>query len=140
MTWSLVIDFMFLILILVCLSRGHEEYKPKDYKFECLVDDKFYFIMSPRDVVVGKPRDEDDHVDWLVQHQRFQEALALTQEKEKYLKKHSFQEVGGKYLEHLLGEKEFKLAGELCTSLLAKDKRRWEEQVFRWGTILAVEA
>jgi len=114
-----------------CLNRGHEEYKPKDYKFECLVDDKFYFIMSPHDVVVGKPRDEDDHVDWLVQHQRFQEALALTQEKEKYLKKHSFQEVGGRYLEHLLREKEFKLAGELCTSILAKDKRRWEEQVFR---------
>ena len=30
------------------LFRGHEEYQPKDYQLECLVEDQFYFIMSPR--------------------------------------------------------------------------------------------
>ena len=38
------------------IFRGHESYQPKDYQFEVLAEDKFYFIMSPRDVVVGKPR------------------------------------------------------------------------------------
>ena len=39
--------------------RGHEDYEARDYQFEALIDDKFYFIMCPRDVVVGKPRQCD---------------------------------------------------------------------------------
>jgi len=115
--------------------RGHEEYQPKDYQLECLVEDQFYFIMSPRDVVVGKPRDQDDHVDWLLEHQRFQDALKVTQEKSRYLKRHTCQEVGRKYLDHLLGAKEFRRAGQLCSTLLNKDKKRWEEQVFRFAKV-----
>ena len=46
--------------------RGHEEHKPKDYSLEYLLDDKQYFILSPKDIVLGKPRDEDDHIQVMV--------------------------------------------------------------------------
>ena len=36
--------------------RGHEEYSAKDYQLKFLVEDKFYYILSPKDVIVGKPR------------------------------------------------------------------------------------
>ena len=33
---------------------------------EYLLEDQHYFIVSPRDMFFGKPRDEDDHLDWLL--------------------------------------------------------------------------
>ena len=36
--------------------RGHEEYSAKDYQLKFLVGNKFYYILSPKDVIVGKPR------------------------------------------------------------------------------------
>ena len=56
--------------------RGHEEHGPGQYQLEYLLEDKHYFIMSPKDVVLGKPRDEDDHIEWLLQHQQFEAALS----------------------------------------------------------------
>ncbi len=38
--------------------RGYEKYRAKDYHMECLVDDKNFFIVSPKDLVVAKPRSE----------------------------------------------------------------------------------
>ena len=41
------------------------------------MEDRHFFIVSPRDIVVGKPRDTDDRIDWLLQHDRFAEVLLL---------------------------------------------------------------
>lgn len=30
-----------------------------------------------QDIVVGKPRDGDDRIDWLIQYSRFEEALTI---------------------------------------------------------------
>ena len=35
-------------------------------QLEYLLEDQHYFIVSPRDMFFGKPRDEDDHLDWLL--------------------------------------------------------------------------
>jgi len=115
--------------------KGHESYQPKDYQFEVLAEDKFYFIMSPRDVVVGKPRDDDDHVDWLLEHQKFQECLELAAERSANLRRHSYLEVGTIYLDHLMKEGEYRTAGGLLNNILGKDKKRWEEVVFRFAQV-----
>ena len=41
------------------------------------MEDRHFFIVSPRDIVVGKPRDTDDRIDWLLQHDRFAEVHLL---------------------------------------------------------------
>jgi hypothetical protein len=51
--------------------------------------------------------------------------------KERELKKHSYLALGKRYLDHLLRMRRYEAAGALCSKLLAKDKKAWEEQVFR---------
>jgi len=38
---------------------------------ECLPDDGTYFIVSPKDIVTARQRDEDDHISWLLEHEMF---------------------------------------------------------------------
>lgn len=39
---------------------------------ECNIEEAMFFIVSPKDFVVAKLRDEDDHVTWLTEHEMFQ--------------------------------------------------------------------
>jgi len=38
---------------------------------ECLPDEGMYFIVSPKDIVTARQRDEDDHISWLLEHEMF---------------------------------------------------------------------
>jgi len=74
--------------------RGFENYSPFEYHLEYLLEDKYYFVVSPKDVVVGKPRDEDDHIDWLLSHGAFADALESAELKSKLLRRHSLKKAG----------------------------------------------
>ena len=37
--------------------------------------DSNYFVMTPKDIIVGKPKDHDDTIDWLMSQHKFTEAL-----------------------------------------------------------------
>nr|GEU46398.1 copia protein [Tanacetum cinerariifolium] len=39
-------------------------------------DEPLYYVVSPRDVVIAKPRDAEDHINWLLQHGWHEKALA----------------------------------------------------------------
>lgn len=43
---------------------------------ECNIEEAMFFIVSPKDFVVAKLRDEDDHVTWLTEHEMFQVRIA----------------------------------------------------------------
>ena len=64
-----------------------------------------YIVLSPKDIVIVKPRDRKDHIDWLVDHQRYEEAL---EELEKLGDSQggdiNASEIGQKYVEHLVAE------------------------------------
>ena len=115
--------------------RGHEEHKPKDYQLEYLYDDKHYFIMSPKDIVLGKPRDEDDHIEWLLDHKQFEQALAQTEKQQKLLKKYNYLGVGKKYLDFLLGSDQFSQASLLCTKIFGTDKNLWQEVIIKFAKL-----
>ena len=66
---------------------------------------------------MGRPRDGDDRVIWLVEHARFEQALQVL-ETDKSLKTSSHQKVAQEYLEHLTGERQYAKAAELCPKLL----------------------
>jgi hypothetical protein len=81
---------------------------------------KWYAVLSPRDIVIVKPRDRRDHITWLVDRQRYEEALeeveriqengeALEEDGENTV---DAVEIGRRYLEHLIGE------GQLCRLIL----------------------
>jgi len=64
-----------------------------------------YIVLSPRDIIIVKPRDRRDHIDWLVDRQRYEEAL---EELEKLGDSQggdiNASEIGQKYVEHLVAE------------------------------------
>ncbi|KAL2507020.1 Vacuolar protein sorting-associated protein 41-like protein [Forsythia ovata] len=69
--------------------HGFEHYKAKDYSLAhapfsgssyaggqwAAGDEPLYYIVSPKDVVIAKPRDTEDHISWLLQHGWHEKAL-----------------------------------------------------------------
>jgi hypothetical protein len=49
-----------------------------------------FYIVSPKDIVVARPRDVDDHITWLLQHDKYQPALEAAQANPSSLKQVSF--------------------------------------------------
>ncbi|CAL5433758.1 unnamed protein product [Camellia sinensis] len=73
--------------------HGFKHYKAKDYALahapfsgSSYADgqwaagyESLYYIVSPKDVVIAKPRDVKDHISWLLQHGRHEKALAAVE-------------------------------------------------------------
>ncbi len=66
-----------------------------------------FFVVSPADVVVVRPRDQADHIEWLVDRERFEEALAAADELEKqHGSALDVKAIGLKYMQHLTDQGE----------------------------------
>jgi vacuolar protein sorting-associated protein 41 len=66
--------------------KGFEKWGCKDYKlasscpnYHSLTLDKgkeeIFYVLSPTDIVLVRRRDRSDHIDWLLEHERYEEAL-----------------------------------------------------------------
>jgi len=104
---------------------GYAEYRCCDYSLE--FDSTELLVISPKDVVIAKRRDEDDHVTWLLETNQFREALGVVKVLGKRLKKHTLTDVGLQYLSHLLESGKFEKAAEVCPEILGKNRNLWEE-------------
>jgi vacuolar protein sorting-associated protein 41 len=66
---------------------------------------KGYLVLSPRDVIVVRPRDRKDHIAWLVERKRYEEALEQIEIMESEgTETIDAAEIGQRYIEHLVGE------------------------------------
>lgn len=50
------------------LLRSYQEYKCNDYHLDCLIEENQYFIVSPKDIVVASLYENDDRIQWLIEH------------------------------------------------------------------------
>ncbi|KAL6307128.1 vacuolar protein sorting-associated protein 41 [Sparassis latifolia] len=99
--------------------------------------ERYYLVLSPKDIVVVKPRDWRDHVAWLVERKQFEEALD-TIERQTALGLTLLPgedtvnpvHIGQQYIEHLVGEGEFIKAAQLCPKVCGRDTKRWENWIF----------
>ena len=70
-------------------------------------EEEAFFVVSPSDIIVVRPRDAADHIEWLVERQRFEEALVSAEELQK---KHGsatdVKSIGLKYMQHLIDQRE----------------------------------
>lgn len=114
-----------------------------------------YVVLSPRDVVLVKPRTRRDRVEWLVRRERYEEALEVLEEvereeeaggvsaavattttttaiegQEEQEKPLTAAEVGRRYIEHLISQSEFSKAARLCPKVCSHSPQKWEEWVF----------
>ncbi|KAJ3118782.1 Vacuolar protein sorting-associated protein 41 [Phlyctochytrium bullatum] len=121
---------------------GYEHYRANDYRLEYLPalnpSERTFYIVSPKDIVVAKPRDLDDHIEWLVERARYEEALQAAEgaKAKGYsgrLTVAQVVEIGVKYLESLISDGKFQLAASTTTNILRQDSRLWEEWIFTFS-------
>lgn len=99
--------------------------------------DRCYIVGSPKDIVFVRPRDRKDHIAWLVERQRYEEALdeaeklgqdEQTSDSAGY--KVDVVSIGERYLQYLIGEGDFVKAARLCPKVCGQDVKRWEDWIF----------
>ncbi|EPS74380.1 hypothetical protein M569_00372, partial [Genlisea aurea] len=127
--------------------HGFEHYKAKDYALAhspfsgssyaggqwAAGDEPLYYIVSPKDVVIAKPRDAEDHITWLIQHGWHEEALAAVEAGQG--RSELIDEVGSRYLDHLIVERKYAEAACLCPKLLRGSASAWERWVFHFAQL-----
>ncbi|XP_074350636.1 vacuolar protein sorting-associated protein 41 homolog isoform X2 [Apium graveolens] len=125
--------------------HGFEHYKAKDYILAhapfsgssytggqwTAGDEPFYYIVSPKDIIIAKPRDAEDHISWLLEHGWHGKALAAVEAGKGSMR--LLDEVGSKYLDHLIGERNYAKAASLCPKLLQGSASAWERWVFHFA-------
>lgn len=112
--------------------RGFPSYRCADYSLGSLPEEGLFFVVSPKDIIVAMPRDEDDHLAWLLEHKKFEEALQVAMSS-RGLKRHTLRGVGETYVVHLLSSGQYELAAEKCAAVLGQDVALWEANVLRFA-------
>ncbi|GFZ48801.1 hypothetical protein JCM24511_06550 [Saitozyma sp. JCM 24511] len=96
--------------------------------------DEVFFVVSPADVIVVRPRDEADHIEWLVERERYEEALDAA---EKLQSAHGnaldAKAIGIKYMQHLVEQGDFERAAGLGPKVLKGDKDGWETWIHKFA-------
>lgn len=119
----------------VLALHGFEHYQANDYVLEFLDEEDMFYVVGPKDLVAARPRDQDDHIEWLLDHERYGDALQAARDAEKYHGgSHRFDvhEIGQTYLNWLVEHKQFEEAAKECVHVLGNDKTLWEDWVFRF--------
>ncbi|KAL3335965.1 hypothetical protein AABB24_031943 [Solanum stoloniferum] len=125
--------------------HGFEHYKAKDYSLAhapfsgssyaggqwAAGDEPLYYIVSPKDMVIAKPRDAEDHINWLLQHGWHEKALEAVEANQG--QSELLDEVGSRYLDHLIVERKYAEAASLCPKLLRGSASAWERWVFHFA-------
>lgn len=112
--------------------KGYQAYQCCDYHLEPLIEDELYFIVCPKDMIIAKPRSDDDHVAWLLERARFSEALSAIKGS-KTVRKFTYSQVGKQYLDFLIergSDSDLHDAASLTPSICEKNRDLWN-QIFK---------
>lgn len=96
--------------------RNYEKYQCRDYKLvaSAATDVDFtqtasrgssqgrYFVSAPTDLVVASDRDENDHIDWLLENERFEDAVAAIERLPSSSSRFDVHQIGIRFLRHLV--------------------------------------
>jgi hypothetical protein len=110
--------------------HGFQHYTPNDYSLEFLPGfEPLFYVVSPKDIVLARPRDLDDRVSWLLSRSRFKEALETADSNQALLRQHKFMDIGEKYLTHLFEIRDYETAAAACPRLLSTNAELWESWI-----------
>uniref|UniRef100_A0AAR2J862 Vacuolar protein sorting-associated protein 41 homolog n=1 Tax=Pygocentrus nattereri TaxID=42514 RepID=A0AAR2J862_PYGNA len=118
--------------------RNFQENECRDYRLEHSEGESLFYIISPKDIVVAKERDQDDHIDWLLDKKKYEEALMAAEISFKNIKRHD--KIGMAYINHLVEKKDYDTAARKCQKVLGKNMDLWENEVYRFKTIGQLKA
>uniref|UniRef100_A0A8C8G3E8 Vacuolar protein sorting-associated protein 41 homolog n=1 Tax=Oncorhynchus tshawytscha TaxID=74940 RepID=A0A8C8G3E8_ONCTS len=114
--------------------RNFQENECRDYRLEHSEGESLYYIISPKDIVVAKERDQDDHIDWLLDKKKYEVGVIIIQSSRLH--------VGTLYFAAI-----YHLCSVLmhyncrkCQKVLGKNMELWENEVYRFKTIGQLKA
>eukprot|EP00004_Rigifila_ramosa_P019763 TRINITY_DN5059_c2_g1_i4.p1 TRINITY_DN5059_c2_g1~~TRINITY_DN5059_c2_g1_i4.p1 ORF type:complete len:836 (-),score=199.40 TRINITY_DN5059_c2_g1_i4:379-2589(-) len=110
--------------------KDYNKYNSIDYSLQNVPHEALYYVSAPKDVVIARPRDVDDHVSWLLAAERYADAFDAAVENEKLLRQHNVMDVGDRYLSHLVAEKQLEKAAEMCPRVIKTDAKLWEKWIY----------
>ncbi|ALC40404.1 lt [Drosophila busckii] len=108
--------------------RGFEEYTVNDYSLGCIMEEHRYYIVAPKDIVVASLVEINDRVEWLIKHNKFEEAMEIAEHGGNV----PLLSIARLYINYLLTLKQYEDAAKLCLRVLGNDKALWEEEVFKF--------
>lgn len=86
-------------------SWGCNDYVLAEFDQDDTGKTKGYLVLSPKDMIIVRPRDRKDHIAWLVERKRYEEALEQIEIMEgEGLEPIDATGIGQRYIEHLVGE------------------------------------
>ncbi|KAI8905499.1 hypothetical protein EDD86DRAFT_193750 [Gorgonomyces haynaldii] len=125
--------------------QGFAKYKLNDYRLVSLEEgtEAVYYLLSPRDIFLARPRDLNDHVDWLEEQGDLKAAVEAVRSSAESLlvKPERLKDIGKKYLDKLLSETKYEEASLEMSKILGQDLADWEMYLSRYrqqdkGTLL----
>lgn len=108
--------------------KEFEKCLPRDYRLDYVPDEDTFFILAPRDVIKVNERLFDDHISWLIERSRFEEALEDIKSSPSKAVIYTYQVVALKYIEFLIASKKYKEAADWC-SKITLDVKNWEQKI-----------
>jgi len=112
---------------------GYERYGPLHYRLDHLTLDSHFYLVSPKEIVVAKPRDLDDNIAWYLEKGQYEKCLRAMEGRERELQRHDFVKVGEKYIDFLLANGDNEKAAEICPKILKKDAELWEKWIYNFA-------
>lgn len=95
---------------------------------------RIWYIISPSDVIAASKRDAKDHVQWLLEQRKYEDALsALASQAPGYAHANGFDinEIGQEWLTYLLDElKDYRQAARAAPQIFDSDATKWEQGLF----------
>eukprot|EP01062_Namystynia_karyoxenos_P050390 TRINITY_DN3915_c0_g1_i1.p1 TRINITY_DN3915_c0_g1~~TRINITY_DN3915_c0_g1_i1.p1 ORF type:complete len:1055 (+),score=406.49 TRINITY_DN3915_c0_g1_i1:77-3241(+) len=117
---------------------GYADLLPRSYRLVLndharAAGDTLCWIMSPAEVFVCCQPDDDDHVAWLLQKERFEEAISCVRSAHLSRPEHTFASVSELHLEHLTQQGRYKEAASLFAEYLGVNVARWEKWIYEYA-------
>lgn len=94
----------------------------------------YFYVVSPKDVVIARSRDEKDHIEWLLQHSMYEDALTSVKAmdtKRAATLGFDVDIIGRQFLAHLIQIKQdFAKAAQVAPIILKGSMTAWEDLIF----------
>ncbi|KAH3763249.1 vacuolar protein sorting 41, partial [Pelomyxa schiedti] len=104
--------------------EGYKDYHATAYRLEYSLKGPMFFLMAPKGIVVARPRDLDDHIDWLLEKHKFAEALMECEHETK-----KYARIVEIYLNDLISKQEYTKAVRVCVETFGSDPELWEKWI-----------
>jgi hypothetical protein len=89
--------------------------------------EEVFFVVSPADIIVVRPRDEADHIEWLVERERFEEALVAAEALEQqHGNAFNARAIGLRYMQYLIDKGDYQRSAALAPKVLENNAQDWE--------------